>query len=140
MVHEFYGDAAFRDATQSFLRAFAFGAVDTQGFLAEFGAALDRSEQGERTGPRDGTSAAELLGRWIDTPGFPLIRVRRGERSLRIRQERFDYLAGWVLGPIGLERSDYGNRRERLGRRLRSHAHRGGDRGRSSPDLIPGSS
>jgi len=117
MVHEFYGDAVFREATQSFLRAFAFGAVDTQGFLAEFGGALDR---GRRTagadrghGSHSGPSAAELLGHWIETPGFPLIRVRRGDRSLRIRQERFDYLAGgtptpsnWSVPITGLAAND----------------------------------
>ena len=78
MARGFYGDEAFRSATNRFLSEYAFACADTGQFLSAFTAQLD-------------DSAPRMLEDFIRKPGFPVVSVRRDGETLVLRQSRFSY-------------------------------------------------
>jgi tricorn protease interacting factor F2/3 len=100
MLRAFYGDSAFGNACQIYLKRYSFASATSAGFIETFGGAL-------------GTGAERLLAGWIEQPGVPLVRVERDGRRLHLRQERF--LASgeqvdapaWVIPITGLSDSGH---------------------------------
>lgn len=96
-IHGYIGEDRFRDGLNRYLSDHAYGNADSGHFWAAFDAV-------------SGMPVSDIMKRWVEQKGFPLLTVSREGRRLRIAQERFTYLPQseavfWPV-PVTLRRFD----------------------------------
>jgi len=79
MAEAYLGEERFRAGVTDYLNRFRFGNARTEDLW-------------DSLGRISGEPVGAMLGPWIDRPGYPIIRLRTGERDVTLHQERFSLL------------------------------------------------
>lgn len=94
MVEGYIGSETFKKAIRAYLKEHAYGCAASGDLWRSF---QDAS----------GLPVADMIRRWVEQPGYPLLTVDRRQGRLCLRQSRFTYLDGapdsriWPL-PLGI--------------------------------------
>ncbi len=81
MVEGYIGSEAFRAALRAYLKKHAYGCAASTDLWHSF---QDAS----------GLPVADVIRRWVEQPGYPLLTVDGDRSRLKLRQARFTYLGG----------------------------------------------